>query len=100
MAIRVDEAFLEKVGLASLPADEKGAFMQLAQTELETRVGQGLGKLLTPSELKEFEAITDPKQASAWLTNHAPTYREMTLEVYRNFQRELQADRDQILGQA
>ncbi len=97
MAIRVDEAFLEKVGLTSMPEDEKVAFTELAQAELETRVGQGLGKLLTDDELKEFEGITDAGAASSWLAQHAPTYREMTLRVFKDFQKELADERKAIL---
>lgn len=98
MAIRVDETFLAKTGLLGMPEDEKKAFIELAQAELETRVGQALGKLLTPDELKEFEAIADPKTAASWLKEHAPTYREMTLSVFEDFKREISAEKDQILA--
>ncbi len=98
MAIRVDETFLDKVGLAGMPDDEEVAFIELAQAELETRVGQGLGKLLTEDELREFESIAEAREASAWLTQHAPTYREMTLKIFEDFQKEIAEERGAILG--
>lgn len=98
MAIRVDEVFLEKVGLSGMPEDEKSAFIGLAQAELETRVGQGLGELLSDDELKEFESIADAREASTWLVRHAPTYREMTLRIFEDFQKELAEEREVILG--
>lgn len=99
MAIRVDEDFMKHVGLADMPTDEKVAFMDLAQAELEMRVGQGLGELLSPEQLQEFEAITDTAEASAWLSKNAPTYRRMTVEVFEKFKQEVREDRAKILAE-
>lgn len=99
MAIRVDEDFMKQVGLDKMPADEKVAFMELAQAELETRVGQGLGKLLSPEQVKEFETMTDTATAATWLAKNAPTYRRMTVEVFEQFKQEVCEDKAKILGE-
>ena len=98
MAIRVDEDFMKQVGLDKMPADEKPAFMELAQAELETRVGQGLGELLSSEQTKEFESITDTAVAAQWLAKNAPTYRRMTVEIFEKFKQEVREDQTKILG--
>ena len=42
--MRVDEQFMEEVGLGAMPEAEKQEFMKHAQEELEVRVGQGIGR--------------------------------------------------------
>ena len=57
--MQIDEEFLNEVGLAEMPEDEKRAFMEHAEEELEVRVGQGIGDLLTEEQLDEFDWIVD-----------------------------------------
>lgn len=55
--IKIDEQFLEEVGLANMPEEEKKAFMAHAQEELEVRVGEKMAEGLTVAQLEEFDGI-------------------------------------------
>lgn len=94
----IDDQFMEEVGLADMPADEKRAFMAHAEEELEVRVGQSIGAELTDAQMDEFEQITDETVATAWLEQNAPNFREVVTHVFQAFKRELQGERQQIVN--
>lgn len=96
--MRIDDQFMEEVGLAEMPEDEKRAFMQHAEEELEVRVGQGIGVNLSDEQMQEFEQITDLDQAAIWLEQNAPDFRVVIARVYENFKQEILAERQNILG--
>ncbi len=96
--MRIDEQFMDEVGLGVMPLDEKQAFMQHAEEELEVRVGQAVGAEMTDEQMAEFEAITDVAEAAAWLDANQPNYREIVERVYGNFKQEIISERNSILG--
>ena len=96
--MRIDEEFMEEVGLGAMPPEEKRAFMQHAEEELEVRVGQAVGADLTDAQMEEFDQMTDLDQAAAWLEQNVPNFREIAEHVFRNFRQELIAERNNILG--
>lgn len=73
---QLDDKFLQDVGLAQLPADQKTAFLEQVYASLEERVGVRLSEGLTDAQLEEFEGIIDrkPEKVDAWLTVYAPQY--------------------------
>lgn len=98
--MRIDEQFMEEVGLGAMSPDEKQAFMQHAEEELEVRVGQAVGAELTDAQIDEFDGIADLNQAAEWLNQNVPNFRETAEHVFRNFKQELIAERNSILGVA
>ena len=66
---KFDDNFLESVGLANIPAEQKDAFLQYAQDQLEARIGEKMSEGLSDEQLDEFEKIIDKDQAtmSKWL---------------------------------
>ncbi len=96
--MRIDEEFMEEVGLGAMPPDEKQAFMQHAEEELEVRVGQAVGADLTDAQMDEFDQITDLSRAAEWLEQNAPNFRETAEHVFKNFKQELISERNSILG--
>lgn len=96
--MRVDDQFMAEVGLGEMPPEEKQAFMQHAEEELEVRVGQAVGTYLTDALMDEFDQITDLDQAGVWLEQHVPNYRDLAAQVYQNFKQEILAERQNILG--
>jgi len=56
---QLDEKFLNDLGLADMPADQKKAFLDHIYDELELRVGTKLSDGLTDAQLSEFERIID-----------------------------------------
>ena len=83
---QLDDKFLEDVGLASLPDDQKKPFLQLTYDQLEYKVGIRLSEGMTDSQLQEFEAIIDRKEevVNSWLMTNAPNYQ--TEQVFQRLQ--------------
>ena len=96
--MHVDEEFMREVGLEGMPEDEKRAFMEHAEEELEVRVGQGVGAGLTDAQMDEFEQIAGTTEVAAWLERNAPDFRETVARVFRNFKDELIRERESILA--
>jgi len=61
---KFDDNFLESVGLAGMPAEQKEAFLQYAQDQLEVRIGEKMSEGLSDEQLDEFERIIDNDQAT------------------------------------
>lgn len=55
--IKIDDKFLNEVGLAEMPEEQKQAFLQHTQEELEMRVGEEMSRGMTVQQLEEFEGI-------------------------------------------
>ncbi len=96
--MRVDEQFMQEVGLGEMPEGEKQAFMEHAQEELEVRVGHHVGAELTDQQMLEFENIEDVNEAVNWLERNVPNYRTIVEQVYQGFKNELLAERQKILS--
>ena len=80
---QLDDQFLQDLGLAGLPEDQKQAFLAHILETLEERVGMRLSDGLSDAQLAEFESIIDkqPGAVEAWLTANAPNYQEDPLFV-------------------
>lgn len=55
--IKIDEKFLEEVGLSMLAETKKADFIAKTQEELENRVGEKMSEGMTVDQLREFEGI-------------------------------------------
>jgi hypothetical protein len=75
---RLDDQFLQDIGLGNLPDEQKKPFLQHIYSELELRVGTRLSDGLSDGQLEEFEQIIDRKEEkiTEWLAEHAPQYHE------------------------
>lgn len=73
---QLDDNFLNDVGLAGLPDDQKQAFLQHIYEELELRVGTKLSEGLSEQQMGEFEAFVDQAEdkVRAWFTANMPDY--------------------------
>jgi hypothetical protein len=56
---KFDDRFLEEVGLANLPAEQKQSFLDYAQDQLEVRIGEKMSEGMTEDQIVEFEKIID-----------------------------------------
>lgn len=55
--IKIDEKFLDEVGLSSMPENQKADFIAQTQEELENRVGERMSEGMTVDQLREFDGI-------------------------------------------
>ena len=60
--MKFDDNFLSEVELSNLPEDQKQAFLDHAQEELELRVGTKMSEGLTEAQIEEFEGIMENDQ--------------------------------------
>lgn len=73
---QLDDKFLQDLGLAQLPDDQKQAFLEHIYSELELRVGQQLSDGLSDAQLEQFEAFIDRNEGSVrtWVAANVPNY--------------------------
>ncbi|HYG84222.1 MAG TPA: DUF5663 domain-containing protein [Verrucomicrobiae bacterium] len=73
---RLDDDFLDSLGLGAMPKEEKVLFLQHLREELELRVGTKLAEGLSDAQLAEFEGIIDRRQGKIdeWLAANVPAY--------------------------
>lgn len=57
--LKLDEKFLEMMGLGDMPEVERAAFLQHLQEEAEVRVGDRLADELTDAQMEEFEKLVE-----------------------------------------
>lgn len=55
--VKIDEKFLEEVGLSGMSEERKADFIIQTQEELETRVGEKMSEGMTIDQLREFDGI-------------------------------------------
>lgn len=60
--MKFDDNFLIEVGLSQLPEDQKQAFLEHTQEELEVRVGNRMSEGLTDAQIEEFEGVMENDQ--------------------------------------
>ena len=96
--MRFDENFLKDMGLSAMPEDEKNRFLEYIQEELEVRIGERISKGLTEVQLNEFDIITDPNEAAAWLEKNRPDYREIVNRTIEEMKQEIRANRNRLIG--
>ncbi len=73
---QLDDQFLQDVGLADLPEEQKKPFLQHVYDQLEYRVGVRLSEGMSDAQLEEFESIIDrkPEAIETWVAQHAPNF--------------------------
>lgn len=95
--MKFDENFLQEMGLSAMPEDQKQAFLNYVQEELEVRIGERISKGLTEVQLNEFDLITDPAEAAKWLERNRPDYREIVARTIEEMKAEIRANRSKLI---
>ncbi len=94
---KFDDNFLESVGLGSMPAEQKDAFLQYAQDQLETKIGEKMSEGLSNEQLDEFEKIVDNDKATIdrWLAG-AGDYKNDA--IYQKLVESLGGENEEVLS--
>ena len=74
--MKLDDDFLTEVGLQEMPEEQKTAFLEHAQEELEMRVGEKMSEGMTGEQMAEFEGI---------MKNDQETIRRLIMEMRQDF---------------
>lgn len=96
--MQFDENFLQEMGLSAMPEETKKKFLEYIEEEVEVRIGERISKGLTEVQLNEFDQITDPREAAAWLEKNRPDYREIVNRTIEEMKAEVRANRARLLG--
>lgn len=72
----LDENFLKEVGLSEMPEEQKSAFLEHTQDELEMRVGEKMSEGLSAEQMAEFEGI---------MKNDQEVIRQLILDMKQDF---------------
>jgi hypothetical protein len=99
----LDDSFLESVGLAAMPEEQKKPFLEHLLEELEMRVGTRLSEGMSDDKLAEFEKLIEARNedgALSWLESHRPDYKDVVAEELDKLKREVESGKDRILGSA
>lgn len=92
-----DENFLREMGLSGMPELEKRKFLSYLQEELEVRIGERISDGLAPYQLNEFDMIDNQAEATKWLEQNRPDYRDIVNRTIEEMKSEIRANRDQLL---
>ncbi len=97
---RLDDSFLVRLGLGDMPAEDKGAFLMYVGEELEARVGAELSRDLSDEQLEEFERLAngDQDDATKWMEEHCPGYKDVVKKQMRTLEEEIIAGKDVLLN--
>src|ERR1700690_1001167 len=99
--IKIDNALLDEVGLASLPDTEKNSFLNHLYETLEMRVGIRLADQMSDQQLDEFERYFEAKDdagAFKWLETNFPNYKEIVQQEFDKLKAEVAQSAPQILA--
>lgn len=84
--IKMDLEFIDELGLAELPVEDKHSLLRSAYLELELKVGRALSEGLTSAQLDKFGRIIDGDESTvdAVLERHAESVGDAYLGMDRN----------------
>lgn len=100
---QIDDKFLEGLGLAALPQEEKDKMKAHIYETLEMRVGMTLASNMSEAQLDEFEGLmnkNDEEGALKWLEANFPNYRQVVASELEKLKGEITQAAPQILAEA
>lgn len=92
-----NDEFLKSVGLEELPEDQRQDFLEYAQEQFETRIGEAMMSKLTEAQQEEFDKISsdDPAAIQGVLDRYADYENDFTYRrLIKNGADEQQAKSD------
>lgn len=103
MALKLDNALLDEIGLGGLPTDEKSKMLAHIYETLEMRVGVRLAEQMSDQQLDEFEAYinaNDEAGALRWLETTFPAYKQVVADEFEKLKAEIAQVAPQIVAEA
>lgn len=94
----LDEGFLREVGLSVMPEEQRRAFLEYAQEELEVRVGEGIAEGMTEEQMRGFEAAETDEETEKWLNENKPNYKEIVEKTIEELKSEISRNKEKILA--
>lgn len=98
--LKLDDKFLEDIGLGSLSKKHKSQMLQDILETLQKRVGERLAERMTDAQIDEFVSIIDKSDDSLalkWLESNFPNYKEVVKKEMDTLKEEVRQSADQIV---
>lgn len=98
---KLNDEFLQELGLGALPPQEKNRMLNHIYETLEMRVGMKLAEQMTKEQLDEFESFIDRKDeagALKWLETNFPNYKQVVADELETLKKEVKTAAPQILA--
>jgi len=99
--LKLDDNFLQELGLGSLPADDKKKMLAHIYETLELRVGMKLAENMSDAQLEEFEKLADANDEAGslkWLETNVPNYKDVVVAELDKLKAEIKASAPQIIA--
>lgn len=99
---KLDENFLNELGLGPLPPAEKNKMLAQVLETLEMRVGMKLASGMSNEQLDEFESFinnNDESGALKWLEINFPDYKKVVASELENLKSEIKQAAPQIIAE-
>jgi hypothetical protein len=99
---KLDDNFLQSVGLGQLPPQEKKLMLSQILETLEMRVGMKLASGMSDQQLDEFENFINQKDeagALKWLETNFPSYKKVVSTELENLKKEISQSAPQIIAE-
>lgn len=103
MALKLDNALLDEIGLGALPVDEKSKMLAHIYETLEMRVGVRLAEQMSDQQLDEFESFinaNDEAGALHWLETTFPAYKQVVADEFEKLKAEIAQVAPHIVSEA
>lgn len=101
MALKLDNALLDELGLGVLPDAEKQSMLKHIYETLEMRVGMRLADQMSNEQLDEFEKfveVNDDQGAFHWLESNFPDYKNVVNDEFEKLKLEVRQSAPQIVA--
>ena len=99
---QIDDKFLESLGLAALPQEDKDKMKAHIYETLEMRVGMRLASGMSDEQLSEFEGLmnnNDEAGALKWLESNFPDYKKVVADELEKLKDEIKQAAPQIVAE-
>ncbi len=103
MALKLDNALLDELGLGLLPEAEKQQLLRQIYERLEMNVGMRLADQMSNEQLDEFEKFVDSnddKGAFQWLETNFPNYKSVVNDEFEKLKAEIRQAAPHMLAVA
>lgn len=98
--LKLDNNFLNEVGLGELPEAEKSKMLSHIYETLELRVGMKLAENMSDEQLNDFERLNEANDDAAslkWLETNVPNYREVVMSELEKLKAEIKQSAPDII---
>jgi hypothetical protein len=99
--LKLDNDFLQSVGLGDMPDEEKKKMLVHIYETLELRVGMKLAEKMSDEQLDEFEKLAEKNDEAGslkWLETNVPNYKDVVMSELEKLKEEIRKTAPQILA--